>query len=41
MTGRQRKKMVREGEFIAEVPVELQDSPEGWSPYLSIYKDWG
>jgi hypothetical protein len=36
MNGRQRKKMVREGEFIAEVPVELQNSPEGWGPYLSV-----
>jgi hypothetical protein len=36
MNGRQRKKMVREGEFIAEVLVELQNSPEGWGPYLSI-----
>jgi hypothetical protein len=36
MSGRQRKKMVREGEFIAEAPVELLDSPEGWGPYVSI-----
>jgi len=30
MSERQRKKMVREEAFIAEAPVELQDSPEGW-----------
>jgi len=36
MSGRQRKKMVREGAFIADVPVELLDSPEGWGPYLSL-----
>ena len=29
-------KLVLEGEFVAEVDVELLDTGEGWSPYLSI-----
>jgi hypothetical protein len=29
-------KIVREGEYMAEVDVELIDSDEGWSPYLSL-----
>ncbi len=31
-----RTKLIREGECIAEVCVELEDSPEGWGPYLSL-----
>lgn len=29
-------KMVHEGEFVAEVDVELIYADEGWSPYLSL-----
>ena len=29
-------KIVHEGEYMAEVEVELIDSDEGWSPYLSL-----
>jgi hypothetical protein len=29
-------KLVREGEFVAEVPVELIEDETGWSPYLSL-----
>ena len=29
-------KLVREGEYAAEVPVELIETGEGWSPYLSV-----
>ena len=29
-------KMVHEGEFVAEVNVNLVESDEGWSPYLSL-----
>ena len=29
-------KLVHEGEFVAEVDVELLDGDEGWSPYLSL-----
>ena len=31
-----RTKLVREGDYVAEVEVELIDSDEGWSPYLSL-----
>lgn len=29
-------KLIREGEYLMEVEVELIDSPEGWSPCLSL-----
>jgi len=36
MTSRRQSKLVHEGEYVAEVQVELFDSPEGWAPYLSV-----
>ncbi len=30
------KKLVREGDFVAEVDVHLIDSEDGWAPYLSL-----
>ena len=36
MTVRKMKKLVHEGEFVAEVDVELIMTDEGWSPYLSL-----
>ena len=36
MSKRQQRKMVREGQYIAEVEIELIDTDESWSPYLSI-----
>lgn len=30
------KKLVHEGKYVAEVEVELIDTEEGWSPYLSL-----
>lgn len=36
MNTRHCNKLVHEGEFVAEVPVELILSDEGWSPYLSM-----
>jgi len=36
MTTKQYTKMVHEGEFVAEVDVELIYTDEGWSPYLSL-----
>ena len=33
---RNRKKMVYEGHFVAEVDVNLIETDEGWSPYLSL-----
>jgi hypothetical protein len=29
-------KLVHEGEYVAEVEVELIESTEGWGPYLSL-----
>lgn len=33
---RQSKKLVHEGDYVAEVEVELIETDEGWSPYLSL-----
>lgn len=33
---RKRTKIIHEGNYIAEVDVELLEDIEGWSPYLSI-----
>lgn len=35
-TKRQVTKLVQEGEYLAEVDVELIITGEGWSPYLSL-----
>jgi hypothetical protein len=38
MTTRRQTKLVREGQYVAEVEVELElsDETEGWAPYLSL-----
>jgi hypothetical protein len=36
MKKRNRKKMVYEGQFAAEVDVKLIETDEGWPPYLSL-----
>lgn len=36
MTLRHRVKLVREGQYAAEVDVKLIDSETGWSPYVSL-----
>ncbi len=36
MNRRRRTKLVREGNYVAEVDVELLEEPEGRSPYLSV-----
>jgi len=36
MRKRQHKKLVHEGQYVAEVEIELIDTGEGWSPYLSL-----
>jgi hypothetical protein len=35
MNSRSRVKLVREGQYVAEVEVELIEDQTGWSPYLS------
>ncbi len=36
MSTKRTTKLVHVGEYIAEVAVELIESEEGWSPYLSL-----
>ena len=36
MKKRKHKKLVHEGNYVAEVEIELIDTGEGWSPYLSV-----
>ncbi|MEP7305697.1 MAG: hypothetical protein ABJA98_09280 [Acidobacteriota bacterium] len=36
MNGRSIKKLVREGDFVAEVDINLLDADAGWAPYVSI-----
>ena len=36
MKRRSHTKLVREGRYVAEVEVELIETDEGWSPYLSL-----
>ncbi|MFO8101381.1 MAG: hypothetical protein R6U37_04320 [Dehalococcoidia bacterium] len=35
-TKKRAKKLVHEGNYVAEVEVELIYTDEGWSPYLSL-----
>ena len=36
MNTRRKKKLVHEGQYVAEVDVEIFDFDTGWSPYLSL-----
>ena len=36
MTARPMTRLVREGNYVAEVDVELLTEDSGWSPYLSL-----
>ena len=36
MTRKHHTKLVREGQYAAEVDIELVHLDEGWSPYLSL-----
>jgi hypothetical protein len=36
MMKRHHTKLIHEGEYVAEVDVELIDTDEGWSPYLTV-----
>ena len=36
MRRKSRTKLVQEGNYVAEVEVDLFETGEGWSPYLSI-----
>jgi hypothetical protein len=36
MTSRKHTKLVHEGSYVAEVDIEIIDTNDGWSPYLSL-----
>ncbi len=36
MKKKHHSKLVHEGQYVAEVEVELLETDEGWSPYLSL-----
>jgi hypothetical protein len=36
MKKRHHTKLVHEGQYVATVDIELIDTDEGWSPYLSL-----
>lgn len=36
MGSRQKIKYVHEGQFVAEIKVELIESADGWSPYMNL-----
>lgn len=36
MNQRKKSKYVHEGQYVAEVEVELVEDETGWSPYLSV-----
>jgi hypothetical protein len=36
MSQRSATRLVREGDFVAEVAVELIETEAGWTPYLSL-----
>ncbi|MBI4729380.1 MAG: hypothetical protein HY775_07745 [Acidobacteria bacterium] len=36
MSRRSTRRLVREGEFVAEVDVELVEAEGAWTPYLSL-----
>ncbi len=36
MSDRKHTKLVREQDYVAEVAVDLIDSPDSWAPYLSV-----
>lgn len=36
MKKRDHVKLIHEGNYVAEVDVELIDTDDGWSPYLSL-----
>lgn len=36
MNKRRKTKLVHEGQYVAEVEVELIEDDTGWSPYLSV-----
>jgi hypothetical protein len=36
MKKRRSTRLIHEGQYVAEIEIDLLDSEEGWSPYLSL-----
>ncbi len=36
MSEKRRKKLIHEGKYVAEVEVDLLETSDDWSPYLSL-----
>ena len=36
MSDKRRKKLIHEGKYVAEVEVDLLETSDDWSPYLSL-----
>ena len=36
MSTRRQSKLIHEGHYVAEIDVELIETDDGWSPYLSV-----
>ena len=36
MKKRRSTRLIHEGQYVAEIQIDLLDSEEGWSPYLSL-----
>ena len=36
MRTKPKTKLVHEGDFVVEIPVELIETEDGWSPYLFV-----
>ena len=36
MSTRRQSKLIHEGRYVAEIDVELIETDDGWSPYLSV-----
>ena len=37
MRKKRHTKLIHEGQYVAEVDIELLETDEDWSPYLSLY----
>lgn len=40
MSTKTTKRLVREGDFVAEVDVDLLEAEGGWAPYLIVAITW-
>jgi len=40
MVTKKQRKLVHEGQYVAEVEVELIQSDDAWAPYMSVEETW-